>query len=97
MAKAAAGAYLVQETAEETAEAYAGFWSLDVVCRPVRIEAELIRLEPVAKIWSDAETGLSDVSLSRLTRDISPAERIGQLDQATSNAVTDLISELKLK
>jgi hypothetical protein len=43
VAKAAAGAYLTQEAVEETAEAYAGFWGLDVVCRPVRIEAELIR------------------------------------------------------
>jgi hypothetical protein len=48
---AAAGTYLAQETAEETAESYAGFWALDVESRPVRIEAALVRPEPVATVW----------------------------------------------
>jgi len=91
-AKAAAGAYLAQETAEETAEAYAGFWALDVVSRPVRIEAELIRLHPLAEVWKSSDTGLSDVSLSRLTRKVGSNERDRQLDQATDHAVKDVVS-----
>ncbi|MHB8742886.1 MAG: hypothetical protein ACYC9L_07130 [Sulfuricaulis sp.] len=93
-AKAVAGAYLAQETVEETAEAYAGFWALDVVCRPVRIEAELIRLNPVTTVWKTDDTGLSDVKLSRLTRNVGPDERNGQLDQATDYAVKDVASDL---
>lgn len=93
-AKAAAGVYLTQETVEETAEAYAGFWALDVVCRPVRIEAELVRLNPVTTVWETSDTGLSDVALSRITRKVASSERDGQLDQATKYAVTDLVSDL---
>ncbi len=94
VAKAAAGAYLVQEAVEETAEAYAGFWALDVVSRPVRIEAELIRLNPVTTVWNTSDTGLSEVKLSRLTRKVEADERNSQLDQATDDAVKDVVSDL---
>lgn len=94
VAKAAAGAYLAQEAVEETAESYAGFWALDVVCRPVRIEAELIRLNPVTVVWKTSDTGLSDVSLTRLTRKVGIDERDRQLDQATDYAINEVISDL---
>lgn len=93
-AKAAAGAYLVQEAAEETAEAYAGFWGLDVVSRPVRMEAELVQLNPVATLWKTSDTGLSETHLSRLTRTVSYEERNHQLDQSTDDAVKKVASEL---
>jgi hypothetical protein len=93
-AKAAGGAYLVQEGVEESAESYAGFWALDVVSRPVRIEAELVRLDPVATVWKTSDTGLSDTSLSRLTRKVTSIERNRQLDQSTSHAVRDVIASL---
>jgi hypothetical protein len=92
VAKAAAAAYLVQEAIEETASAYAGFWALDVTCRPVRIEAKLIRLNPLTTLWQSYDTGLSDVKLSRLTRKIAPVERDKQLDQATRYAVQDIVA-----
>lgn len=92
-AKAAAGIYLAQETIEETATAYAGFWALDVVCRPVRMEAELIRLNPVTTLWKTSDTGLSDVSLSRLVRKVGVDERGRQLDQATDYAAKDVVSD----
>lgn len=94
VAKAAAGAYLAQEAVEETASAYAGFWALDVVCRPVRIDAELVRLNPVATVWETSDTGLSDVSLSRLTRKVDSTERNNQLDQATNYSIKDVVSDL---
>jgi hypothetical protein len=93
-AKAAAGAYLAQEAVEESAEAYAGFWGLDVVSRPVRIEAALVRLNPVATVWETSDTGLSDISLSRLTRKVSSVERSNQLDQSTKKAIDDVVSAL---
>lgn len=93
-AKAAAGAYLAQETVEETAESYAGFWALDVVYRPVRIEAELVSLNPVATVWKSDDTGLSDARWSRLTGKVAAAERNKQLDQATDDAVKDVIADL---
>lgn len=94
VAKAAAGAYLVQEAVEEAAEAYAGFWALDVVSRPVRIEVELIRLNPVTTVWNTSNTGLAEVKLSRLTRKVEVDERDRQLDQATDDAVKDVVSDL---
>ena len=94
VAKAAAGAYLVQEAIEETAEAYAGFWALDVVCRPVRIEAELIKLQPVSTVWEYHDTGLSDVRLARMTSTVTEEERIDQLDQATGKAIDDIVATL---
>jgi len=94
VADGAAGAYLAQETAEETAEGYAGSWALDVVSRPVRIEAALIQLKPVAAIWKSADTGLSDTRLSRLTRKVGGAERDRQLEQSTDDAVKEIVSAL---
>lgn len=94
VAKGAAGAYLAQETVEETAESYAGFWALDVVCRPVRIKAKLIQPDPLAVVWQDDDTGLADVKLSRLYRKVSVSERDRQLDQSTDYAVRDLVSAL---
>jgi hypothetical protein len=94
LAKGAAGAYVAQETVEETAESYAGFWALDVVCRPVRIEAELVQLKPVKIVWQTTDTGLSDVSLSRLTRKVGTSERDMQLDQSTHYAVNDVINDM---
>jgi hypothetical protein len=95
-AKAAAGAYLTQETIEETAEYYAGLGALDVVWRPVRMQAKLERLHPLTTIWSESDTGLSDTRLSRVFGKVSSAERDGQLDQATRRAVDDLVSNLSL-
>lgn len=94
VAGTAAGAYLAQETVEETAEAYAGFWGLNVVSRPVRMTAELVRLDPVATVWEDGRTGLSDVQLSRLTRRVGPRETDRQLDRSTADAAGELVSDL---
>ena len=93
-AKAAAGIYLTQEAVEETAEAYAGFWALDEVSRPVRIEAELIRLNPVTTLWKTSDTGLSDTSFSRLVRKVGADERDRQLNQATDEAIRKITSDL---
>jgi hypothetical protein len=92
-AKSMAGVYLVQEAIEETATGYAGFWALDEVCRPVRVEVELIRLNPVTTLWKASDTGLSDVSLSRLFRKVGADERDRQLDQATDYSVKDVVSD----
>lgn len=93
-AKAAAGAYLVQETAEETAEAYAGSEALDKVCRPVRIEAKLVGLNPHVILWQTSNTGFSDIQLTRVFRKVDEGERDKQLDEATDNAVKGVISDL---
>jgi hypothetical protein len=92
--RAIAGVYLVEETIEETAEAYAGFWALNEVFRPVRIEAELIALTAGTQVWASSATGLSDVRLTRLVRKVSAAERDAQLNSATHEAVENIVADL---
>ena len=90
-----AGIYLVEEGVEETLEAYAGFWALDEVARPVRIEAELITLDTGTQAWKSSATGLSDVGLTRLVRKVSAAERAAQLNSAIQEAAEKLVADLQ--
>ena len=94
LAKGAAGAYLVQEAIEETAEGYACFWALNKVSRPVRVEAELIWLKPVTTVWKTSNTGLADIKMSRLTGKVGTLERYALLDQSTYYATRDVVSSL---
>ena len=81
-----AGVYLVEETIEETLEGYGGFWALNEVCRPVRIEAEWISLDTGATVWKDSATGFSDVVLGRMVRKVSDAEADTQRAEASDRA-----------
>ncbi|NDU91887.1 MAG: hypothetical protein G3I10_04660 [Ferrovum sp.] len=93
--RAIAGAYLATESIEETAEAYTGFWALDEVCRPVRIEAELVMLDTGTQAWRGSATGFSDVGLTRLVRKVSNVERDMQLDNAVQDAVNGIVADLR--
>lgn len=88
--RALAGAYLIQEGIEESAEAYAGFWALDEVCRPVRLQAQLFDLRTGTAVWEGSATGLSDIRLSRLVRTVGTGERDDQMRNATVNAARRL-------
>lgn len=89
-----AGAYLVTEAVEETAEAYAGFWALDKLSRPVRIEAELFDPRTGELVWTDNNTGLAKVHLVRLAANINAATRNAQLKDATHESVEKLVDQL---
>ncbi len=93
--RAIAGVYLATEAIEETAEAYTGFWALDEVCRPVRIEAELIMVDTGTQMWKGSATGFSDVRVARLVRKISIAERDLQLDSAVQDAANKIVADLR--
>ncbi|MBI3545454.1 MAG: hypothetical protein HY081_02495 [Gammaproteobacteria bacterium] len=93
--RALAGVYLVTEAIEETAEAYGGFWALDEICRPVRIEAQLITFDPETAAWKTSATGLSDRRVTRLVRKVSVTERDTQLDNAVHNAVNGIVADLQ--
>ena len=90
-----AGIYLVEESIEETLEAYAGFWALNEVSRPVRIEAELITLNTGTQAWKSSATGLSDLGLTRLVRKVSAAERDAQLNSAMREAAEKIVVDLR--
>jgi hypothetical protein len=89
-----AGVYLVEEIVEETLEGYGGFWVLNKVCRPVRIEAEWTSLYTGATVWKDSATGLSDIRPARLVRKVGQAEADAQRAQAIDKAVKKLAAEI---
>lgn len=93
-ARTAGAVYLAEEGTEELAEGYAGFWAFNEVCRPVRIEAELIRLKPVETIWKTSDTGTSDIRLSRIIRKIGATELNDQLMQSTDHAASTVVKRL---
>lgn len=89
-----AGVYLVEEAVEETAEGYAGFWALNEVCRPVRVEAELIDLDSGNRVWKGARTGFSDIKVSRVWRHVDGVEQDTQRANALSEAVDELAEDI---
>ena len=93
--RALAGVYLAEEGAEETAEAFAGFWALGKVGRPVRIEAEIYDLNTGERTWGDSATGLSDLRLGRTLGKVSSSERDAQLSSAVRAAVTKIVSDMR--
>jgi hypothetical protein len=52
-------AYLLEESIEEFAEGYAGFWALNRLSRPVRVEADLLDGQTSQVLGSEAHTGLA--------------------------------------
>jgi len=89
-----AGVYLVTEAVEEGAEAYAGFWALNKLNRPVRIEAELFDLHTGKRVWADSNTGLAKVRLTRLAATIDASTRNALLKEATHESVEKLVGQL---
>lgn len=57
--RAVAGAYLLEESIEELSEGYAGFWVLNRLSRPVRIEADLLDGETGELLASETHVGLA--------------------------------------
>lgn len=89
-----AGIYLVTEAVEEGAEAYAGFWALNKLNRPVRTEAALFDLHTGKRVWADSNTGLAKVRLTRLAATIDAATRNAQLEESTHESVEKLVDRL---
>jgi len=54
-----AGVYLLEESIEEFSEGYAGFWALNRLSRPVRIDADVIDGHTGQVLWREAHTGLA--------------------------------------
>jgi hypothetical protein len=51
--------YLLEESVEEFSEGYAGFWALNRLSRPVRIEADLIDGHTGQVLGRESHTGLA--------------------------------------
>ncbi len=93
--RALAGIYLVDETAEESLEAYSGLWVLDKMYRPVRVHGDLVDLHSGVILWQDDETGFSDGLWPQLIGDISQDQQMQQLDQSLHRAMEKLVQNLR--
>ncbi len=85
-----AGAYLLEEGIEESTEAYAGFWALNRLSRPVRIEADVVDGADGKVLWRTAHTGLARWRLGNLRRD-DPSARDALLAASMQRAVQRLL------
>ncbi len=88
--------YLAEESVEEFSEGYAGFWLLNRMSRPVRIEADLVDGATGEVLWHDTETGLADWHWKDVWH-MDDAMRDKLLKESTDKAMMDLVNELEGK
>ncbi len=91
-----AGVYLLEESAEELSEGYAGFWALNRLSQPVRIEADLIDGHTGAELWHASDTGLATWRLSHLWR-MDDATQTELLQSSTQRASGGIVAALRQK
>jgi hypothetical protein len=60
-------AYLLEESIEEFSEGYAGFWALNRMSRPVRIEADILDGQTGGVVRRDVHVGLAPWRLRHLS------------------------------
>lgn len=87
-----AGLYVLQEGVEEIGEGYAGFWTLNRLSRPVRIEADLVDAHSGRLLWRGSVTGLAPWRWRNLWRQ-DKNRRISLLQASTQLATERLVDE----
>ena len=92
--RALAGAYVVEEGVEEYSEGYAGFWLVNRLSSPVRIDVDLVDGNTGAVLWHDSETGMDDWHWGHLWH-MDDATRGVLLKNSTDKAVKELVEELE--
>lgn len=86
-------AYLAQEGVEEFGEGYAGFWLVNRLSRPVRIDADLVDGATGKVLWHDTETGLASWRWGNVWH-MDDATRDSLLQTSSDKAMTGLVNEL---
>jgi hypothetical protein len=84
-----AAAYVGEETVEEVSEGYAGFWALNRLSRPVRIEADMIDGRTGQVLFHESHTGLARWRWPNLWH-MDDAARDALLDTSMRKAVAAL-------
>ncbi|MGH8306421.1 MAG: hypothetical protein ACRETG_12515 [Steroidobacteraceae bacterium] len=85
--RAVAGAYLLEESVEELSEGYAGFWALNRLSRPVRIEADILDGQTGELLGHEVHIGFASWSWRHLWH----------MDSATRDALLDTSMRKALK
>jgi len=91
-----AGIYLIEEGVEEYSEGYAGWWLLNRLSRPVRIEADLVDGSSGRLLWRDSATGMAAWSWGHLWH-MDDATRDGLLQESIDRMTDELVIELEGK
>lgn len=94
--RALAGAYLLEEGVEEFGEGYAGFWLVNRLSRPVRIDADLVDARSGAVLWHDSETGMAGWEWKHLWH-MDDDTRDELLQISTGKMAQELVTELEGK
>ena len=87
-------AYVAEEGIEEFGEGYSGFWLLNRLSRPVRIQVDWVDGTTGKVLWHDTETGLADWQWKDLWH-MDDVARDLLLTTSTDKAVTALVDELE--
>ena len=82
-----AAAYLLEESIEEFSEGFAGFWTLNRLSRPVRIEADIVDAQSGQVLWHGAHTGFARWHWRNLHH-MDDATRDALLSESMNKAVT---------
>jgi hypothetical protein len=85
-----AGTYLIEEGVEEYSEGYAGWWLLNRLSRPVRIDADLVDGSSGQVLWHDSMAGWQWKHLWHMDE----ATRDALLQTSSDHALDDLLLEL---
>ena len=90
-----AGIYLIEESAEELSEGYAGFWALNRLSQPVRLEADLIDGQTGAELWHTSDTGLATWHLHHLWRmdDATQTQLLQSSTHRASRSIADALQQ----
>lgn len=88
--------YLVEESVEEFSEGYAGFWLLNRLSRPVRIQADLVDGKTGTVLWHDSETGLADWHWANVWH-MNAATQNQLLQISTDHVMANLVNALQNK
>lgn len=88
-----AALYLVQEGVEEYSEGYAGWWLLNRLSRPVRVDADLIDGRTGAVLWRADATGMARWRWAHLWH-MDDTARDDLLNISLDRAVTGLVTDV---
>ena len=91
--RALAGVYLAEESVEELAEGYSGFWVVNRLSRPVRIAEDLVGGEGRV-LWQGSETGLADWRWANLWH-MDKGRREALLDASLQRAARKVAQALR--
>lgn len=86
--------YVGTEAAEEFGEGYTGFWLINRLSRPVRLDADLVDGESGAVLWRESETGMADWRWDHLWH-MDDATRAGLIQVSTDRSADALVKELE--